>query len=400
MFVFIVIYLILAYRRRQELVEEKRLGQAELSLLLGLLVAYFVQNLAVFDSFATYLYFFSFLAYIYFIERNYRSLKTVEKDEKKMEKKYDWLKKTAIVILFILIAFSLNKNINSMSMIKKTIDAYAVASKLGIVEANDYYAKVFSYHTGLERDARESFLNLALDSSNKILQASDKKKAGRTIEMMIEASERNVLYNQYDSLMLMRLSKVYDLAARFYYSVEGDSEKGSEYGNLALNALDRAIESSPERIPLYLTRSNMYLNFNEIDKALADMKKAQELNPRMPDSYCQMAHLYFIEKDHSKFIENFSACGERKGFSLLNWSDFLNGIESKYYQNKEYDKLIETYNTILKYQVDDINILSKMALIYYESGNNDMAEKTAKRLVEIDPSYQSEVDAFIEKIKE
>lgn len=28
-----------------------------------------------------------------------------------------------------------------------------------------------------------------------------------------------------------------------------------------------------------------------------------------------------------------------------------------------------------------------------------MAEKTAKRLVEIDPSYQSEVDAFIEKIK-
>lgn len=87
----------------------------------------------------------------------------------------------------------------------------------------------------------------------------------------------------------------------------------------------------------------------------------------MPDSYCQMAHLYFIEKDHSKFIENFSACGERKGFSLLNWSDFLNGIESKYYQNKEYDKLIETYNTILKYQVDDINILSKMALIYYES---------------------------------
>lgn len=59
------------------------------------------------------------------------------------------------------------------------------------------------------------------------------------------------MYNQYDSLMLMRLSKVYDLAARFYYSVDGDSEKGSKYGNLALNALDRAIESSPERIFSY-----------------------------------------------------------------------------------------------------------------------------------------------------
>lgn len=130
------------------------------------------------------------------------------------------------------------------------------------------------------------------------------------------------------------------------------------------------------------------------------MEKARELNLKMPDAYCQMAHFYFLNDDYSKFKENFSACGEKGGFSLLNWSDFLSAVESRYYNNKEYDKLIEIYSVVLEYESEDVKAISKMALIYYESGNLDMAEKTARKLVEVDPSLQSEVDAFVEQIRD
>lgn len=244
-FIFVLAYIIIAYRRREEMSENFKVSQTELSLLLGLLVAYFVQNLAVFDSFATYLYFFSFLAYIYFIERSVRALKVQEIKEQGKIKKYEFLKVSGISLLFILIIFSLNRNVNAMSMIKKTISAYAVASRVGIVESNKKYAEVFSYSTGLERDSRESFINLALEKTDQILKHKDPVAAKETVEMLMELGEKNLSYNQYDSLMLMRLSKIYALSASFYFSVEKDSEKGSQYNNLSLDSLNRAIESSP-----------------------------------------------------------------------------------------------------------------------------------------------------------
>jgi len=396
-FAFVVWFLILAYKKRKDVPADKGISQMELSLLLGLLVAYFVQNLAVFDSFSTYLYFFAFLAYMYFIERSVKDLSIPEKTVSNF--KHEWLKNTGIIIIFILIVFSLIRNINAMSMISKTIKAYAIASSVGIVEANDKYAEVFSYNTGLERDARDSFVNLALEKSSQILKHKDKESAKKTVEMLLESGEKNLAYNQYDSLTLMRLSKIYDFSARFAIQVENDSQKGSEYANLAVLLLDRAIESSPGRVPLYLSRSNMLLNFAENDRALDDMKKALELNPKMPDAYCQMSHYYFLQEEHNIFIENLKSCAEKNGLTLLNWADFLAGIESRYYQDKEFAKLISVYEVLLPYQPNDASLVSKMALIYYESGNLEMAEKTAKKLAEIDSSYQGEVDAFIEQIK-
>lgn len=400
-FVFVIWFLILAYRKRTEISADNRIGQIELSLLLGLLVAYFVQNLAVFDSFATYLYFFSFLAYMYFIERSVKSLTASDNVslDSKDNRKLEWLKNTGVIIIFILIIFSISKNISAMSMIEKTIKAYAMASGVGIVEANEKYEAVFAFNSGLERDARESFVNLALDKSSQILKHKDQAEAKKTVEMLIAVGEKNLSYNQYDSLMLMRLSKVYDFAARFAIEVEKDSAKASEYANLSLLLLDRAIESSPGRVPLYLSRSNILLNFAENEKALADMKKALDLNPKMPDAYCQMAHYYFLQKDHNSFTENLSSCAEKNGLTLLNWKDFLAGIEYRYYEDKELNKLLDVYKILLPYQSSDPSLISKMALIYYESGDLAMAEKTANILLEIDPSYQSEVSAFIEQLK-
>ena len=387
-FLFIFIYLIRAYRKNN-------LNKNELAIILGLIVAYFVQNLAVFDSFATYLYFMMILGFIYFI-----GLKgEIDNDKNKRTKT---LKYVVLPLAVVFGIFGIVNNINSMSMAKDTITAYAYTYSNGLVAGSNKFAEVFKYHTGLERDARESYINLVLESSDQVLKTTSSAEVEKVVLLAIEAAETNEDYNINDNLILTRLAKVYDLAGRFYF-YQNNSEKGSYYSNLALNTLDRAIEVSPGRIPLYLTKANLLMNFGKNDEAISSIEYAKNLNTNMPEPYCQLANVYFILKDSNNFLSNLKACQEKGGFSLMDWNDFLTSVENYYYNNKDYKSLTSFYEIVLASQTDDdskVSLLSSLAMAYFEDKNLDMAETTALKIISINENYTDEVNAFLENIKE
>jgi len=211
-------------------------------------------------------------------------------------------------------------------------------------------------------------------------------------------SEKNEKYNIYDSLILTRLSKIYDLAGRFYLA-RGDKEKASHYSSLALDTLSRAIESSPGRVPLYLTRANIFLNLGESEQALADIETAKSLNPKMPEAYCQLAHFSFIFEKEDDFLSNFKICTETGGLSLMNWGEFISAVENHYIQNNNTTSLISVYESVLLANSQDADTLSKLALIYFETKNFVKAKETALKLLEIDRAYQRDVDLFLEQIE-
>lgn len=398
-FLFLFIYLFRAYKNNLNSSSDKKIDKIELSIIFGIIIAYFVQNLTVFDSFATYLYFMVILAFV-----NYIGIKIPERNEENKNREKELENKTKLIlqrlvlpVAIVLIIFSLINNINSFIMIKKTVDAYIYSRNKGIIEGSKLYADVFEYKTGLERDSREAFISLILGASDQLFTA-DFSESKNTILLAVKSAEKNENYNIYDNLTLTKLSKIYELAGRLYFS-NNDSQNGSYYSSLALDALNRAIESSPGRLSLYLSRANLFLNFNQRDDAIKDMEYAKKLNPNVPDSYCQLAHFYFIIEDSDKFIENFKVCGELKGFSLMNWGNFIDSVEKYYSEKNDLNFLVNFYNIILNFQNKDIAILSKLALKYYELGDMDMAQKTALKILEIDNTHKEEVDSFIEKIK-
>jgi O-antigen ligase len=393
-FVFLFIYLLRAYRNnfKEDNLGDQKVNGVEFSILIGLLVAYFVQNLAVFDSFATYLYFIVILAFV-----NYVGNKKSIQQQKKDIKISNIITYVLLPIFVILIIFSLNKNINTFSMLKKTIAAYSYSYTKGIIAGSEKFTEALSSNTGLERDARESYINLILENSNLILKAVKDPQAESAISLAIEVSEKNEQYNIYDSLILTRLSKIYDLAGQFYLT-KGNREKASHYSNLALDTLGRAIESSPGRVPLYLTRANIFLNLGEADKALADIEIAKNLNPKMPEPYCQLAHFSFIFEKEEDFLSNFKICTELGGLSLMNWGDFIKAIEIRYAQENNTTSLISVYESFLLANPQDTDIISKLALVYFEVKDFVKARETALKLIEIDQTYQKDVDLFLEKI--
>ena len=305
-----------------------------------------------------------------------------------------------LIPVFVLLLFlSFINNVNALTMLQKTISAYKEVHSLGIVKASDSYRQVFTYHTGLERDSRESFINLFLSSTDKILQESDKKKAEEVVLLAVEVAEKNQSYNIYDSLSLFRLARVYDFAGRFYLSL-GNQEKSSEFGSLALDTLDRSIENSPGRVPLYLTKANLLLNFDRKDEAISAIEYAKSLNANMPEAYCQSAHFYFLTDETEKFLGDLRVCAEKGGFSLINWKDFFESVESLYYSSDSLDSLIDFYEIVLTAEEDNIDILSKLALVYYEAGNLEKAKETALRISAIDSSHSADVNAFLERIEQ
>ena len=167
-----------------------------------------------------------------------------------------------------------------------------------------------------------------------------------------------------------------------------------------MNTLDRSIEGSPGRVPLYLVKSNLLLNFNQKEEAVEIIEYAKSLNPKMPEAYCQLSHFYFISGNPEMFVDNFRICAELGGFKLMNWREFLKAVEQHYYEKGDLEFLIEFFEIVLTFQIDDVDILSKLAVAYYESGDLEKAEDTARSILEIDSNYQKDVDLFLEKMRE
>ncbi|MFA5644402.1 MAG: O-antigen ligase family protein [Patescibacteria group bacterium] len=400
-FVFIVIYLLRAFKNSLQSSGYRGLNRVEFSIVAGLLVAYFVQNLAVFDSFATYLYFMVLLGYINFLglEKSDEDGAKEIVDDIQNKKIFLILKKFVSPIIIVIVVLAFINNINSYTMLRKTIEAYKDHQQNGIFSAFKWYEEVFSYNTGLERDSRESYINSFLSSADQLYSGGNFSESEKIVLFAIELAEKNEEYNRYDNLTLYRLFKVYDVAGRFYFN-NGDQDKGSYYSSLAFDTIDRAIESSPGRVPLYLNKSNVLLNFGKKEEAVEIIEYSKTLNPQMPEPYCQLSHFYFIFEDHEKFMENFRICGKLKGFRLMNWGDFLSSVEEYYYSKNDLDTLVEIYEIILESQKNkDVSILSKLALVLFDTGNLDKAEETARKILEIDEIYRDNVDSFLEKIR-
>ncbi len=389
-FIVLAIYLIKSY---QESDNPDKISKNELIILSALLVAYFVQNLAVFDSFATYLSFMVILAFI-----NYSKIGNRADFKKEQALNISNNIRYFVAPFFVIILFlALMNNINSFSMLKKTIDAYAYTHKNGIIEGSKKYSEVFEYKTGLERDARESYINLALSVPDHFYKNVKSEEAEKALLLMIEQAEKNEKYNIYDSLFLSRLSRVYDLAGKFYF-YKPDMEKSSYYSSLALSSIDRAIESSPGRVPLYLIKANLLLNFGEKEGALKEIEYARSLNEKMPEPYCQLAHFYFLDKNIDPFFENFKVCGDLKGFTLMSWGDFLSSVENYFVEKNDLNTLVSVYEIILSNSPDDINVLSKIASYYFQVGQFEKARESALHILEIDSNYLNDVNNFIDQI--
>ncbi|NTW22924.1 tetratricopeptide repeat protein [Candidatus Falkowbacteria bacterium] len=393
-FAAIVYYLIRFFRR-------KEIGLMEFTLLLGLLAAYFIQNIVLFDSFITYLCLMILFGYIYKLSRpdGYKEQesaivatgagKTASGDITNKQ----FFALTAIFIVVVSIAYQYN--IKVYKMLDLTIAGQAAAASGNLPAAVDAYKKAYEYDTVLDRDSRNTFVQLMLQRTD-LLSKMPKEQALGYLQYAIELSEKNVAHNRQDSFNLMILAQILNLTSGFY---SDNPQQFSYYSQRAEEAIDQCIAATPRRPTVYFIKAQIYLSRGNKDKAIEILKYAVEMNDKFPDSVCQLAKVYGYAGQAKLADEWLDKCVDSGGADTLYSGQQLSDLLNRYFKAKQYDRAVKVLTQLTALDPDNIKVWTGLAEAQRQLGNKEAAAAAANKAAQIDPSLKSSAEQFIQSLK-
>lgn len=414
----------------------------EFVLVSSLVVAYFVQNLAVFDSLVTYMGIMMTFGFVYWmINRQESDIKDSEingldyavigvlflaatlffQDKTDLFKvgKADFLWfASALLVAYVVFEFMKEKrrvkitgaeintfafvaivvgvilyqyNILPLKMLRGTIAGQAAWAQGMTEETYDIYRDTLELDTVLDRDSRTSFIRLIASAGGRLDKLGAAKKE-EIINYTVDLARKNVAYNPGDSMNQMVLAQVLDLAAR---NSMNNEEKFSFYVEEAIQAIDKSIEASPKRVPIYYQKAQIYsVTLNQPDKAIEVLKYALSLNEKYYDSHCYMGRtmLYFKQDEGYEYI---GSCIDLGGAKLLAPADLVSDFIDYFGQKGESGRVFDLRVRLSELDPKDIDNWIILIKEYKEKGERDKLIKAVDAAVKADPSIKSYAEEFL-----
>ncbi|MDP3042798.1 MAG: O-antigen ligase family protein [bacterium] len=387
-------YLVKGYR-------ENKIAQHELILLAGLIIAYFIQNLAVFDSLITYISLMTMLGFIYYLASGEaeskhghsvsRDTECPEINKSLINKEIYALAGAGLVMLIIIFQY----NIKPLKMLKGTIGGQIAFAQGDIIGGVETYKKALSYNSVLDRDSRDSLIRF-ITANYAMLSGLGDEKAREIFDYIIELAEKNAAYNPGDSLMQMELAQTLNIAARFY---EDNPQKFYFYSDRALEAINKSIEASPGRIPIYYIKAQILAGRDEQDKAIETLKYAIGLNEKYYDSFCNLSRYYFVFKQEDKGFEEMDRCLDLGGAELLAPTDYVKSLINYYIGKQDWPKVLKLYQRLAALEPNDAEVWVRLAKVYAQAGDMEKAVEAAKKAGELDPAMKDASEQFIKGLE-
>jgi len=373
------------------------LRNLEIIIIIVLLVAYFIQNLAVFDSFITYISLMIVLGFIYWLSKGVINEEKIVEEEINngkfvLKNQTQELVVLSLLIIFIYI-FTLQFNIKPWRMFHGVIDGYSQIISGKLTSGLDQYRA--SLKGGpLDRDGQNTLINLVV-ANPELISYLPATRASQDLEYIIHLTEQNVNYNPQDSLAQMQLAQIYDTAARFYYR---DNAKLNYYSAKSLEAIDNSIEASPRRVPVYLVKAQILLIRGEEEEAFEVVKYAISLNPDFPDGYCRLAQFYLLLDENDQVKEPLDKCLELGGAEQINSDSLLKQTISFYASQEDYQHALILAERFATLYGQDPEVWYNLAKLYLVAGDEEGARSAEQKALEINPqlisTFQELFDLF------
>ena len=395
-FIAVLWYLIKKYRA-------DKISIHEFSLLVGLFTAYFVQNLAVFDSLATYLMLMLTLAYVHWLNNEedgsdeytlfrFKGFVRELGGSVKINNKEIY----AIVIVgIIMFAVAFQYNIKPWQMLIGTINGQRYWAQGKVLDTYEAYKEILKLDTVLDRDSRTSFVRLVISNPN-ILKNLEKEKADEVLEFAINLAKTNIEYNERDSLSQMMLAQVYNVAATHYAS---NADKYNFYMNRALEAVEMSIKASPGRVPIYYQKAQIQITRGNLEGAIETLKYADKLLPKYSETQCYLAKTLLYHQKKEEASEYVEGCIDLGGASKLTPTSLLKTQINEYINKEDWERVIKMYEALTVVEKNNSEVWIKAAALYKQQGLLEKAEKAALKAIELDPKVKDNAERFIEGLK-
>ncbi len=338
-------------------------------ILISLLLAYFIQNMTVFDIISSHLTFFLLLAFIYYLNE--------ENGEEREFSNFSFsLKGFVYFLALIFIGFSFYfGNIQTLQ---------GSANALNFFLFSETEDKIYFYNKSL-KPIRYNF-EISRQFVNIIPSQSGNKESLKEAYSLIEKEiEKNLEESP------LTLSSYYPLARTYlrHYRLGEDNNKLE----LAENTIQKAIEISPRNPQGYWLLADLRAFQNRIDEQVRSLEMALNLEPRIARSHWFLFVHYFQEEDYEKCWEVIEKA-EQYNLNLADWEPNL--VLHVYEYMNQYEKVIPIYQEILIEDSSRADIWFKLSVAFFNLGEQEKAQATAQRALELNPEMETQMKDLID----
>lgn len=262
----------------------------------------------------------------------------------------------------------------------------------GIDPSNPYYiVSMANYyeHVGdkdaAEKQIRNALVNAKLDVEIKVgilsryimqLQRTQKgiESANSLFEILLEQHPNQPELNLMYASLLKEQDKIDDAKFQFRLVTEMDPEK---------------VEAWQQLLLLELRNEN-------IQEAIRICLKCQELFPAAPEFYFYLGIAYYQEKEYQKALDTYQAglkVIDPKNTPVI--SDFYGQIGDLYYQMKQMDKAYAAYDEALKYNEKNAPVLNNYSyFLTINGGDLAKAERMSAQCIKLQPDNTTYLDTY------
>jgi len=369
--------------------KEKSIDQITFGVIMAMLIAYFGQNLFIFDTFANYFLFFLVLGYINHISR-YTQIESPDVHQENTQKHVD--KTPSILLITILLIL----------------------------------AAILVYQTNI-KPARANF------ACTRAILAGRDSNAQKAFNKYQEAINYKTLQGAYEIR--------HKLATFVIQVVESQRQKNIDFDpallHYAINEVDKNIEKYPLDTTPYLYVGRMYILLIDKEQDAGNnseeyIGKALDLNRKNPRIWYELGQAQISQKKYNEAYESFKIALDLNPSVALSWwfsgitaaqtgnydeavSRIEKAIKMGYgdYQNSivdmmrminiyekvgNYPRIVELYEMAVEEQPENPQLYASLATAYAKIGDYDKARATALKAAEIDPKFQDEAEKFINSL--
>lgn len=348
----------------------------------AIVIAYFVQNLFIFDTAANYLMFFLVLGYINFIH----SGNNESSSEKIIAKNPSIVLTAFLLFLSLFLIFSVN--------IRAVKANYActrgiVASSEGAQKAFNYYKKAIDYNFPEGAyEIRHKLANFAIELTNAQM-ANNKGIDKNLLHYTISEVQKNIEKYPMDTTPYLYIGRMYILL------IDDEPETA---GNLAEEFIKKAISLNDKNPRNWYELGQAQMSQKKYQASFDSFKKALDLNPDVPlSSWFVGIGAYYLQnyEESVHYIEQAIA----KGYSeyKTNIIDIMRMV-SVYEKLKNYPKIRELYELAVTVKSNNAQLYASLAVAYAVTGDYVKARQAALKSAEIDPDFEADAEKFINSL--
>lgn len=363
----------------------------ELLILSAASAAYFIHLFFVFDDLNSFLFFIILIAFIEF-KYHQGNLIIINQPDKRSDNLNNFTVVFLILAAAAVVYCAYNFNYKVIQAARISALAYMSSDFKATV---NYYNQALALKVISAENAAINYGDYLTDWSNRLDQIradkNNRELFGQAIKKAQEAFAYEIKLKPADAFLYLKLAKLNNLEYLFYYD--------EKYIDQAVANAKTGIGLSPERLQLYYILGESYVIAGDNKKAIEILGKAVGLNPSFgaSDYYLGRAYLADNEPDLAYDYIISRAIKEKKYLPQNNL--ILMSLAGRLVDKKSYDKVIEVYQAILKFEPNNSDVMAALAAVYLAIDDYDKAMATARRAAEINPALAEETAIFIKLIQ-